>query len=317
MKVEIRYQLGDAKPVSMIIGNVDKIDIDWLGGIVHLDGRDLTSNFLDHRVYAAYTNKTSSQVAQDFASQYGMQADVDPTTTPISRFYEGEHDHIERGEFTRSLSQWDLLTFLAQHEGYDLWVSGTTLHFKQAVDLASATPWVIRAKGVDWSSNVAKLYSGNFTHLKLLRSLTLAKDVVVVVRSWNSNTKHGFNVSSPKGIATTSPTSKSPAQRYVFVRPNLTKDRAQQLADSLRADITKHERIVEWTDAAGYPGALNLTPRDIVQVEGTGSSWDQRYWVDSIDRQLSVGSGFAMSVKCKNHTQANEQQGAGSQAVTP
>ena len=148
MLLDIRYVLGQAAPVSLILGQVDHIDIDWLAGKVRLEMRDLTSNFIDHRTYGSFLNKTSSQIATELATKYGMQADVDTTSTPVGRYYESEHDEVSDGEFNKSITEWDLLTFLAQNEGdattsFNVWVTGQTLHFKKATPIDTSNPWII------------------------------------------------------------------------------------------------------------------------------------------------------------------------------
>ena len=77
----------------------------------------------------------------------------------------------------------------------------------------------------------------------------------------------------------------------------------------MREELTRHERVIEWTDAGGFPNALQLTPRDILQLQGTQSSWDQRYYIDAISRTLSVDGGLVMHVKAKNHTTESQTVG--------
>ena len=307
--LDVQITVSDKAAQSLILGQVDHLDLDWHNGTVRLDGRDLTARFIDARMYEGFVNQTSSQIAKALAAKHEMEADVDETTTLVGRYYEGEHDQMSNGEFNKSITEWDLLTFLAQSEGdehgaYNVWVSGKTLHFKKAVPIDDAKPWIVRAAPPDYQQDVTRIISVNAVDLKLQRALTLAKDIVVIVRSWGSENKHSITVSSPAGKTggASSSTGKNAAQRYVFRRPNLTKDQAQKLADNLRADLSKHERVIEWTDAGSVPGALQLTPRDAVSLEGTKSSWDQRYYIDNISRHISVSGGLTMSVKMKNHT---------------
>jgi len=88
----------------------------------------------------------------------------------------------------------------------------------------------------------------------------------------------------------------------VIVRPNLTQDAAQKLANAMREDMTRHERLLSFD----MPGDTMLTPRNVVSLEGTQSSWDQVYYIDHISRRMSVGEGFRQSVSCKNHSPLNE-----------
>lgn len=86
-------------------------------------------------------------------------------------------------------------------------------------------------------------------------------------------------------------------QRYIFVRPNLTEDQALQLAQTTAEQITRQERHVE----IEMPGELTLSPRSQVAITGTGTSFDQSYWVDSIHRQVSM-AGFRQTLRLTNHS---------------
>jgi hypothetical protein len=48
------------------------------------------------------------------------------------------------------------------------------------------------------------------------------------------------------------------------------------------------------------PGDLTLTPRNLVRLEGTATSWDQTYAVDEIHRSLSFSDGFKQTLRLKN-----------------
>jgi phage protein D len=68
------------------------------------------------------------------------------------------------------------------------------------------------------------------------------------------------------------------------------------LANSLLAELSKHERVIE----VDMPGELTLTPRNMVQIEGTGTSFDQTYYIQTITRSLSFDDGFQQSMRLKN-----------------
>jgi hypothetical protein len=80
------------------------------------------------------------------------------------------------------------------------------------------------------------------------------------------------------------------------IKPNLSEDQAQQIANQLAIDLTKHERVCEIT----MPSDLTLTPRRLVRLEGTGTSWDLTYFVDEIHRSLSFHDGFRQTLRLKN-----------------
>lgn len=269
------------------IGEVDQLTADPASGVVECDGRDLSARLIDAKTQETFLNETSSQVATILAQRHGLTPRVTPTKTLVSRFYQDDHTAVTGGEFRRTTTEWDLLAFLAQNEGYDLYVVGTELHFHPSDQ--GGTLYQAR-----WDGS-GEFPISNVMGLQLERSLTLAKQgVVVAVRSWHGRKGRGFTKLSPSNANL----QRGNAQRVSITRPDLTEDQAQKLADSIRADIIKNERLLRFS----RPADLVFTARDRVQMRGTDSSWDQMYWVSEITRRLSVEGGFLMNVSCKNHS---------------
>jgi len=48
------------------------------------------------------------------------------------------------------------------------------------------------------------------------------------------------------------------------------------------------------------PGELSLNARSTVLLAGTGTQFDQLYFVDTIDRMISYDGGFTQHVRAKN-----------------
>ncbi|GAC1332113.1 MAG: hypothetical protein NVSMB20_03160 [Bradyrhizobium sp.] len=284
----IEIQVGLAGQYrSLIVGEADRIDLLPASGMVSVEGRDLAARLIEASTQETFLNQTASQIATTLAQRHGLKPVVTATTTPVSRYYSNDHDKLTHNQFARTHKEWELLTFLAQNEGFGLFVVRDELHFEPVPDPAKAEPY-----GIRWSQETR---IGDVANLALHRSLTLAKDVVVVVRSWESAKGKGYSVSSPPGKANKSASDK--VQQFVYIRPNLTHDQAHKLADSLRADITAHERTISFD----CPGELDLTPRDIIQLSGCGRGWDQRYFVNTVTRSISVEQGFVQRVTGKNH----------------
>jgi phage protein D len=303
--VDVQISLDDgAGWVSMIIGEVDHLTLDPVTGLLSCDGRDLSARLIEAKTQEAFVNKTASEVASILAGRHGLTAQVTKTTTLVGRYYEQDHSRLTLDEFSRTTTEWDLLVYLAQREGFDCFVFGTTLHFQPSTE-PDADPFVIQ-----WTqpSPVPRL---NVTTIRMERSLTLAKDVQVDVRSWNSRQAKGFTKTSKAiggraaSASGTTPGGKAnTTQRYVIVRPNLTEDQAQKLANQAAADITRHERVV----AVDMPGELGLTPRNMVRLQGTSTSFDQAYFVDHIDRSISYEEGFRQSLRLKNTSPRTQTQ---------
>ncbi len=145
-------------------------------GVIRAEGRDLTAALIEARTQETFANRTASEIAQLFAGRHNLAAEVTETRTPVGRYYQDEHDRITLDQFSRATTEWDLLVFLAQQEGFDVFVSGTTLYFQPPA-------------GADVALTLSP---DTVLDLRLERSLTLARDIEVTVKSWNSRQQSAF-----------------------------------------------------------------------------------------------------------------------------
>lgn len=287
LEVEVRISLDGSAGTSMIIGRVDDIEDSLLAGEIKLMGRDHTADFIETKTTEKFQNQTASQIVTTLAGRHGLTPDVTATTTKSGRYYEIDHDRL-----TDESTEWDLLTYLAQKEGFDVWVTGRTVHFHPS-DQAAGDPIVLTYKPAT-PQNVAE---GDFIDVKMRRSLTLASDVTVIVYSWNHKQKKAFKVTAKAAKAKGKQPNGKP-QVYTYRIPGLTKDQALAEAQRRAEEITRHERVIE----VARPGDVTTTARDQLQLRGTGTSFDQVYWIDEIIRRLSIEEGFDMTIKAKNHS---------------
>lgn len=288
VQIEAKMSLDQSSWQSIIIGRIDHLQFDLTTNCVRFDGRDFTADLIDAKTQDTFANQTSSQIATTLAARHGLTADVQSTSTLVGTYYQLEHDRITHDNFSRQTTEWDLLIYLAQQEGYDVWVSGTTLHFKPAGSTGSTYT-------VNYTQP-SPIPALNVSRLHMERSLTLAKDIQVTVKSTNlKNGKaytrivKGHNAKSPGA-------SNSNTQNYVFVKPGLTPDQALQYAQQRLTELSKHERVISLEMA----GEANITPRDMIQLVGTNSEFDQLYYLDEIHRCMDFEQGFVQNMRAKN-----------------
>ena len=279
ISVEVQMSLdGGASFTSLIEGAVDTVDLDPIIGTARVAGRDRTAALIETRTQETFANRTSSEIAQILAARHGLGAQVKQTSTPVGRYYQDEHDRITLDQFSRATTEWDLLVFLARQESFDVFVRGSTLFFQPPSEPDGA---IVVLRPVDCLD------------LRLERALTLARDLEVTVKSWNSRQQNAFTQTAR------SRAQKSlggAPQRYVYVRPNLTSDQALKLAQQILTELTRHERVVALT----MPGELVITPRSLVGLQGTGTEFDQIYYVDHIERSIRAEGGFVQHIRAKN-----------------
>lgn len=277
---------------SWIYGQVDNIDVDPVTNTIEVDGRDLTRVFIDTKTTQKWPNQTSSQIATQLAQSHGLTPVVTATTMKVGKYY--EIDHVNMSD---ERSEWDILNYLADQEGFKVWVRGQSLYFQAPTDPATATPYQIVYQ-VGTTSAGPK---ANFENLKMKRALTVSRGIQVKIRSWNKKYAKGFTVSYPSSVKTIKVGSSSVGaggQIYSKTVANLTQDQALQYAQNWYQQLIAHEMKLEGLD---MPGDNNLDITSVIQFSGTGTAFDQQYFPDSIHRSMSFNGGYDMVVSAKNH----------------
>lgn len=284
-RVQIAIGTGTQQGVPYILGQIDNAEIDHIRQILTLTGRDLSALLIDAQTTEKFQNQTSSDVANLLAARHGLTPNVAATQGKIGTYY-----NIDRVDLTRKQSEWDLLIFLAQHEGFDLWVSGSTLNFQPSLDLDSLSPYVLLC-----ASGQGQF--ANFTGLKMNRSQTLARDIIVIVRSWNQRNGEAFQVQYKRTQANKGQRAGGQAQTYSYTVPNLDQQGALNYAERTAEQISRQERVI----TADLEGDDTLTIRTPVQLIGTGTAFDQKYYPDQITRRISFDK-YDMTLRAKNHS---------------
>lgn len=280
------YAAGDLD--SMLYGKVDAVEYSLDQAVLVLTGRDLTAKLIDTKTDEKYPNQTSSNIVKSIAAAQGLTPKVTATSTLVGHYYEIDHVRLADNQ-----TLWDLICYLAQQEGFIAYVSGKELHF-EAPPVSDADPYLFQ-----WTAPAVagEPPEGNFTGLNLSRSLTVAKDITVKVRSFNSKLNTTFSATSKVSHAKSSSTSIT----YVYNIPGLTFAQAQARAKNIVSELAKHERKATVTGPAD--NLLSIT--DMVKIDGTGTAWDQTYFVEAISRSLSFSEGYRWSVSLKNMSPAS------------
>jgi phage protein D len=260
LNVEIQAAV-DGAWAQLLVGVADSLQVDAVRQIVTVEGRDLTALFIGAQTSETFANRTSSEIAQILAQRHGLTAAVTATSTLVGRYYESEHNKLTLNQYSGTTTEWDLLVWLAQQENFAVYVSGSRLTFGPSAAVVGPT------LGLTPQSCVA---------LQMNRSLLLAQGVTVQVKTWNS--LQGDVYSGSAGLGGTA----SSGQNYVVLRPNLTATQAQQLAETMLAEINQHQ----WSIQATIPGELSLTPQGSVALSGTRTGFDGVYSIASIERSI-------------------------------
>jgi hypothetical protein len=278
---------------DLIYGRIDNIAFDPKCRTITLTGRDLTAVFIDNRVTQTYKEQTSSQIATQLASKHGLDtSNIVATTTKVGQFFNNDQVQIESNR-----SEWDLLSFLAREEGFVVFVQGDSLFFEpNPLPTQANNPYVI-----EWQQPTSQNGSpiANVVELSFSRTLTVAKGITVTARSANRNTGHPVVQSypvTPKSISAGKASPFGPTQPYDYLlAEGLTPFQVAAFAQKTYETIIAHEMNM----TAHLPADKLLTVQTPIQVEGTGTQFDQVYFAKQITRDLDSG-GYRMTVEAQN-----------------
>ena len=282
---------GPADLKSWIYAQVDNLEFDPVANVIHLEGRDLARLLIDNKTTQKWPNLTSSQIATLLAKKWGLTPSVTATTTPAGKFYELEHAYMAQEQ-----SEWDILSHLADDEGFLLMVRGTTLYFNPKPAPGSLPPyritWTPPAPGA--GSPVA-----NVQRIQMRREVAISRGVQVLIRSWNKAHGAGYVAKYPPDVRTiTVGQSNVGATIQVYERtiPNLDADAALKKAQNWYQQIIAHEMKID----VEMPGDDTLDVTSTVSLAGTGTAWDQQYFPTFITRSMSTRTGYSMRFSAKN-----------------
>jgi phage protein D len=273
--------------VSLIQGKVDTVSIDPILGIIQVEGRDFTASLLASNTQQVFINLTSSEIVLQIAQRHGLTPVVTNTTEIVGNFDTYGRNYITLNQFSKSMTDWDLLAVLASMEQFTVFVSGSTLYFGPLETSAGKVLMVTPADVLE---------------LRMERTLPLGSNFQVTIKSWNCWHKQSVVTSvTASSESQSEQKGEDPSQltsQFVLTRPNLSSADASTLASQQITQIAQHERVVEFE----IPGELSLTARDQVMLAGTNSNFDQSYLIESIERRISQ-QGFVQHIRAKNASQ--------------
>jgi phage protein D len=260
--------------------------------MIVMRGRDYTGALIDSIVTFTYKNMTSSQVAAKIAANHPeLKPKITATHKKVGSYFNNE-TNLE----SRKISEWDLLTQLAQDEGFVILIRGTQLYFGQPEKPNETNPYIFKYVPRD----AGQVLQSNVLTLKCTRALTVARDVKVVVQSFSRATgkKAKAEASALNPLRNNRTGNKAGTQIYSYNIPNKTHAQCQDLATAYLKQITKRERVIE----ISAPGDPLLTDDTVMSLTGTNTAWDQFYFADRIEHELNANSGWLMRVRAKNHS---------------
>jgi phage protein D len=273
--------IASSSPVQMFVGVADEVDINLEDRTVKVSGRDKTAKLLDAKTNEKWLNKQPQDIITDLAGRAGLSVEFNGQQTDKAGLkFNQDYNRISELD-----SQWNVVVRLAKQLGCIAFVKGGTLIIQ---------PWDGSANGtynVYYQRPTPETYAnGSFVSLSLRRDLNLAKKVRVNHRSWQH--KQGQAIESEyesDGVG-------SDELLHSLKGPNLTKQQQDAIAEARLGEIISHERTL----AVSAPGDVNIDPRMVLVLSGTGTGFDQSYVISDISHKWAWDDGYRMMVNVRN-----------------
>ena len=258
-------------PALLIAGMIDAISVDPVRNIVGVQGRDLSSLLIDTVRQQDFVNQTASEIATTIALYHDLLPVVTPTAENVGRYYSDGYTRLSLGRFSRYQSDWDLLVQLARQCEFDMFVSGRSLYFQPA--------------GMD--SLPVPIAAGDIQAMRFERSLHIPQEISAKMQSWNSQTMAAYQNLDVLGANASSESSTPPSMPFLFSASNCTAEQVTETAARYGAELGRLRTVLHMT----MPWDLSLSPRTLMLISHTNSSFDSTYRVESVERYYGTNSG--------------------------
>ena len=265
---------------SVIIGKVDSLSIDPIRNTLDICGRDLTSRLIQTPTRETFVNQTASEIAISLAIRHGLAPDVTRSESIVGRPDASGRARVSLPHHTSTATHWDILANLARAEDFEVYVSGSTLHFHPRVESVG-----LINKDIDCR---------DLLDLHVERVLPLAERPLIAIESWNSRAE------TTTRIDATLETSSSRQQQdgldsgtatFPILLPNLTNADAKRLMAQYSREITRAQMRVMFSQAH----AVDLPPRSIFRLTGT-DGLDGIYKVAMLEQRFHPHRGYRQNV---------------------
>lgn len=276
--VKILMSLDGSAPTSVITGQIDMPQIHWGECTVSVSGRDKGASLIEKRRSQPFKNRKSDDIVGTIAQDHGLTPQATAGADFAGKTYDTDFVH-----HLLNLMDHEILSRLAEREGYRWYVDGNDLVFEpKGTDTGTYT--------VQWVPPDGQGQIGVATCLDLEthRNMTAARPHTLAVRSWHHKDAQKYD-----GIAAAS----GVGQTVEIEHHHNGRNQAQvdKLAKSRLKDAIRHDCNV----VVHAPLDLNVTPRQKMQLMGTGTIYDQLYDIDSVEFTISWQGGSEMTVAGK------------------
>ncbi|MBL0386231.1 hypothetical protein JJB07_06140 [Tumebacillus sp. ITR2] len=256
----------------IMYGLVDSIEVKFSssGEAVSLSGRNMVAVFLDNKINEKFPNLTSSQIAEMLAEKHGLKPRVAQTYTTVGTYANDESAEMSND----SQAEWDLLTSLAEQEGFIVCVLDDFLYFGPLENLLH-DQLAQDPMAYTWGQNVLEL--------SITRNPHAAKNLTIDVHSYNASQSQHVSASAKRDF----PGADSTYQERHFLA-GLTQEQAQQRAQALVDQLAEMELVGSVT----VTGDTQLRVGTRIALYGVGQVLSDFYYIRKASHTFSQTEGY-------------------------
>ncbi len=305
-------------------GIIDSLEGDWTDDTYYIGGRSWAYLLMTAKTTAVYPNTVASEVAQTIAAKHGLDFSDGGTKSQVKAGKAYADAQVLSG---RNVTEWDLLTSLAQFEGRELFVRGKKLYYlpeqpdsaqPQAVLYwggvpAGVPPW----KPGTLTAPIDKLRAthwAQFSHDIIVTCTSVhPKSGQILSANWDGSRNKTAAQGKGLGGLAPAPTAKRARARqtvrmqaprignreqYKFHFVGLTKNQLDERARAIWLDLSRHEFVC----TIGLAGDTRYDLHENYLIQGTGRIIDQQvYRPKSVRLAYGAHEGFSASLALTSH----------------
>ncbi len=272
----------------LFTGSVDNVTIDFDRMLLKVSGRDKTKGPIGKKSIEDFRNKTPTEIIREVAGRHGLSLVVEGAGSAMAGKKQQKEDFVH---MTHHISDWTLIQHLADREGKVAFVRKNQLY------LVSIDSGMFGAFAVHFERPTSGSHArSNVLQLSCTRNVEAGQPTEVTVRSWNTKKAEAYEGKSRSANQANNGSIDGGGERRMeYSHPQLDQDQAQNIADKRHREAVRHEMNCNVT----VPGKASVQPPMKLSLTGTGTVFDQTYYIDTVNHRVSNG-GYTMSIAAKN-----------------
>jgi hypothetical protein len=249
---------------TLITGEVDAINVDFIGRTIQFSGRDKSAKLHDNKTSEKWLNKLPSEIISDLIGRVGLSGNVMASKLLAGKKLEQDYVHL-----SDNVSFAYVIHKLAQLDGARWWVDAKG-NFNY---VPIGSPQGNYSITIDQNSEPI---SADCVELRVRRNIQAGKTISATVKSWHPKKKKVFsytsNVEGNGGPVT-----------YNYHIPSLLQDHVTKRAQAQANEKALHELTV----AATVVGDPTVQAGMGLQLSGT-QFFDQVYDIDTVHHDFGM-----------------------------